>query len=72
MFYLTPEILNNLIEEIDESFRQLKPFQVSELCHLSALREAPLILETADFDAMQKARIDQYGYIPQKNYGEQN
>ena len=72
MFYLTPEILNDLIKEIDESFRQLKPFQVSELCHLSALREALLLLRALDLNAMQKARIDQYGYIPQKNYGEQN
>ena len=75
MFYLTPEILNDLIKEIDESFRQLKPFKVSELCHLSALREALLLLKMSNIvipNEMQKARIDQYGYIPQKNYGEQN
>lgn len=69
MQYLTPEILDDLIKEADESFEQFKPFQVSELCHLSALKEALMLLKMSNIvipDEMQKARIDQYGYIPQE------
>lgn len=72
MQYLTPEILDDLIKEVDESFEQFKPFKVSELCHLSALKEALMLLKMSNIvisDEMQKARIDQYGYIPQEGLG---
>lgn len=72
MQYLTPEILDDLIKEVDESFEQFKPFKVSELCHLSALKEALMLLKMSNIvipDEMQKARVDQYGYIPQEGLG---